>query len=502
MTPSGGISSTTLHECIKELDSEKANLISPILTGAPLAPTPASGSSGTPIANTEFISKYFANLISPTFTGTPRAPTPITGDNSTRIATTEFIATKLTSFAQLDSPVFTGSPSLPSGTSGIKTINGSSLLGTGDVVLSISGGNFAPQSGNSFLAAPTGASGVPSFRAIADSDLTAVNMGNRNLLINGSFVINQTLSTSVADVAYHLDQWYALTETGNVTIAQQTNQENGQPTSLRMTQPDVTAKRMGSAQPIESLNCRHLRGQQVSLRSRIRCSVSQAIRWAIIEWTGTADTITKDVVNSWTNGTFTTGNFFISTTTTIAGTGSVTPAANTWADLLASVTISSSANNLIAFIWSEGTLAQNATLDLGLVQLVGGAQGPFGVRPISFELNSAKRYYDKSFPLSVAPAQNAGRTGAIETMAIRAATATGISSWFRFSVPMRVTPSMTFYNPSAANGQARNIDLSTDCTSTGSDGLTDSSSKISYVLPASTVSTNLISIHWEASARL
>jgi hypothetical protein len=219
------------------------------------------------------------------------------------------------------------------------------------------------------------------------------NYGMKNRLINGNFQIDQQALNSVADVSYHLDQWYALTESGNVTIARLTNPENGQPTCLRMTQPDVTAKRIGSAQPIETNNCRDLRGQTVALRARIRCSSSQAIRYAIVEWTGTADAITKDVVNSWTNTTFTTGNFFISTTTTIAATGSITPAANTWTDLLASATISSSANNLIVFIWSEGTLAQNATLDLGLVQLEQGAQTPFEARPFGLELSLAQRYY-------------------------------------------------------------------------------------------------------------
>jgi hypothetical protein len=219
--------------------------------------------------------------------------------------------------------------------------------------------------------------------------------GMKNRLINGAFSINQAGLTTAADAVYHLDQWYALTESGNVTIAQQTDQENGQPTSLRMTQPDVTAKRIGSAQPIESINCRDLRGQTVALRARIRCSSSQAIRWAVVEWTGTADAITKDVVSSWTSGTFTVGNFFINLTTTIAATGSVTPAANTWTDLLASATISNSANNLIVFIWSEGTLAQNATLDLGLVQLAQGAQTPFEVRPLGVELGLAKRHYQR-----------------------------------------------------------------------------------------------------------
>ena len=240
----------------------------------------------------------------------------------------------------------------------------------------------------------TTTTGVPSI-AVAGTDYMApANIyGMKNRLINGAFSINQAGLTTAADTVYHLDQWYALTESGIVTIAQQTDQENGQPTSLRMTQPDVTAKRMGSAQPIESINCRDLRGQTVALRARIRCSSSQAIRWAVVEWTGSADWITKDIVNTWSSGTFTTGNFFIATTTTIAATGSVTPAANTWTDLLASATISSSANNLIVFIWSEGTLAQNATLDLGAVQLAQGAQTPFEARPVGFELFLVCRYF-------------------------------------------------------------------------------------------------------------
>jgi hypothetical protein len=266
-------------------------------------------------------------------------------------------------------------------------------------------------------------------------------LGMKNRLINGAFSINQAGITSVADAAYHLDQWYALTESGSVTIAQQTDQENGQPTSLRMTQPDVGAKRIGSAQPIESINCRDLRGQTVALRARIRCSVSQAIRWAVIEWTGTADAITKDVVSSWTSGTFTVGNFFINLTTTIAATGSVTPAANTWTDLLASATISNSANNLIVFIWSEGTLAQNATLDLGAVQLAQGAQTPFEARPVGFELALAQRYYNRAAPVGLLIGGNTG---------------TGATLYFEimFPVVMRAAPTVLYLSPFYTNSSS------------------------------------------------
>jgi len=326
-------------------------------------------------------------------------------------------------------------------------------------------------------------------------------VGMKNRLINGAFNVNQPGLTTAADAVYHLDQWYALTETGSVTIAQQTDQENGQPTSLRMTQPDVTAKRIGSAQPIESINCRDLRGQTVAFRARIRCSVSQAIRYAIVEWTGTADAITKDVVSSWTSGTFTTGNFFIATTT-IAATGSVTPAANTWTDLLASATISSSANNLIVFIWSEGTLAQNATLDLGAVQLAQGAQTPFEARPVALEVEIAQRFYEKSFNIDTGPAQNAGTAGAMYFAQVVAGAVAQMATAVRFKVEKRSTPTITLYNPNAANAQIRNDVTVSDWSGSAASSGGTSGFRVSGTGPSGSTSGNSGLFHWSADSRL
>jgi hypothetical protein len=39
-------------------------------------------------------------------------------------------------------------------------------------------------------------------------------------------------------------------------------------------------------------------------------SVSTTLRYAIIEWTGTANSVTRDVVNDWNNPSFSSGNFF------------------------------------------------------------------------------------------------------------------------------------------------------------------------------------------------
>ena len=53
-TPAGAISATTVQAAINELDTEKAPLASPALTGVPTAPTAAADTSTTQIATTAF----------------------------------------------------------------------------------------------------------------------------------------------------------------------------------------------------------------------------------------------------------------------------------------------------------------------------------------------------------------------------------------------------------------------------------------------------------------
>ena len=145
------------------------------------------------------------------------------------------------------------------------------------------------------------------------------------------------------------------------------------------------------------------------------------------------------------------------------------------------------------------------TIDFWGVQVeVGSKATPFQTASggsIQNELAMCQRYYQKSFPQGTAPATNAGRTGAVENFAIRAAGALGIS-FVRFPVIMRGTPTVTMFNPSAANNQARNLDTGSDCSSTTVEAQTDSSFRYYYTLPLTSISTNLISAQYEASAEL
>ena len=109
-----------------------APLASPVFTGTPAAPTPATADNSTALATTAYVKAQgyqtaaqilavYAPLASPALTGNPTAPTPVTTDNDTSIATTAYVqaqgyqtAAQISAvYAPLASPALTGTPTAP-----------------------------------------------------------------------------------------------------------------------------------------------------------------------------------------------------------------------------------------------------------------------------------------------------------------------------------------------------------------------------------------------------
>jgi hypothetical protein len=237
-------------------------------------------------------------------------------------------------------------------------------------------------------------------------------------LKNGGFQVDQrgNNATARADDAYGLDCWYTLTQTASIQVTQQTLQESGSSYSIRLTQNQASAQRMGVAQIVEARDSQPDRGQTIVLAARVRISNSQAVRYAILEWTGTADSVTSDVVADWTSGSYAAGGFFLGSNLTVTAIGTLTPAANTWTDISASGTLGSSVNNLIVLVWTEGTAAQNVTLDLARARLHRGAVAlPFEHRPMREDLADCRRYLPafSGTASAFANGQATGTTGAV-----------------------------------------------------------------------------------------
>lgn len=258
-----------------------------------------------------------------------------------------------------------------------------------------------------------------------------------NVVINPSGEINQMGTTSTADDVYGgPDAWYTLNQSNATSWAQGTNMEATTPFYQRGTQSNSSAQRFGRAQIIESAHCRHLRGQAVVLSARVQMSASTTIRYAVLEWTGTADSVTSDVVNDWTSSTFTAGNFFISTTTNVLATGSLALSANTPATITElDATVGASMNNLVVVFWTDSTQAQNVTLDIAKVSLkIGSDATPYYPRPIAQELQLCQRYFYQW--TNGGSQNNAMGLGALSST-------TNCRFFIPIPVPMRTTPTLS-----------------------------------------------------------
>jgi len=295
--------------------------------------------------------------------------------------------------------------------------------GTAGQVLT-SGGAGADPSWQTATAAPIGADALGGFR---------------NKIINGDGRINQRgASSGISDDEYAHDRHYALTQSADITVSTLTAPADGIAYMMRLTQSDASAQRMGYAQILEAAETYGLRGKTVTLGGKLRYSNAAAVRFAVLEWTGTADTVTSDVVLDWTSGTYTAGDFFLASNLTVAAVGSITPSAATITDWSLTATISSSANNIIVFYWTEGTAAQNSTLDMRWYLVEGDATAeddPFSPRHIQQELALCQRYYYKASNAALSyPFRGFNFSGSAVPVSVGAP----------HPVKMRSTPSVSF----------------------------------------------------------
>jgi hypothetical protein len=155
----------------------------------------------------------------------------------------------------------------------------------------------------------------------------------------------------------------------------------------------------------------------------------------------------------------------------------------------------------LQFALPSGLSARN--LRIGDVQLEGGQVASFyGRSPFGDELERAQRYYAKTFPLTTAPAQNAGTSGAlVATQGVGAATAQKGVFW-SFPTRMIKAPGLTLFNPSAANAQVRNLDTNSDCSASVADLVSEWGASLNMTTPAGSAAGQRLAVQLVADARL
>jgi hypothetical protein len=225
--------------------------------------------------------------------------------------------------------------------------------------------------------------------------------GTRNRIINGDFSVAQRGTSFVSaannDDAYTLDRWYILSD-GNDAI-DVTQETSTVPTNQKYAialDVETINKKFGIAQIIENVNCVGLTGGNVTLSFKAKVSSTTKldnVKAAIVAWSGTADTVTSDIISAWgAEGT----NPTLIANATYENTPANLNVTTSYASYSLSANIdTASTNNIIVFIWSDVTdTTAGDFLYITDVQLEPGTVAtPFERRSYGQELALCERYY-------------------------------------------------------------------------------------------------------------
>lgn len=290
-----------------------------------------------------------------------------------------------------------------------------------------------------------GSSGV-----IAPGDISQGVLAAKNLVINGGFQTNQRVyvsTTATADGVYMHDRWRSGSADSSYTFSV------AAPSSP---QTVTIAANDSIEQVIEGANIGTAGTHTIS-------------------WTGTATA--RAVVNTQTMS----GNFAVSPITVTAVLDQIITMQFTGADA------------------AGGSTEATNTGTLGKVQCeLGSVATAFEHRDYSLELSRCQRYFFKTFAQTTAPAQSAGFVGAFSFVA----TSNGsLMLAGDYPVEMQTNPTLVFYNPAAANNDARNNSDNTD-TNVAASGAASASRCILNLTPDATDANDDMHIHITADAEL
>lgn len=370
--------------------------------------------------------------------------------------------------------------------------------------------------GDAVLMLPNGDGGYVRF-GTSSQYLLRDEVVSQNLLQNGSFYLNQRYNpsslTTVSNGSYWADRWFTQHDASGGSGAQfrRWQLDDASIPSPQPTYADTFAQIRNSgssaagilwSQPLESYLSAGLRGKTMILTaSAMASSGTPTLKFKVFAWSGTRDNSgCRNLVASWSGAHAPTFN---TTTLTELASGSLELSSSVWQQT--SVVLStpaSGARNLTVCFWVEnlavGDSIYFSEADLRLGNLAGVWQPKTPIQ----ELLDCQRYFFKTFAVDTAPAQNAGATGAFRFMAGKAGAGNNNGS-FAYPVAMRSSPTLTFYNPNAANAQARDATASADCSGTQASGSANHRMcGVFTVGNASTAVGNALDVHITADAEI
>lgn len=351
---------------------------------------------------------------------------------------------------------------------------------------------------------------------------------DKNLLINGGFDFAQrqvaaTLTSygTSANRQYTADRWAAMVQTSSLQF-QRIDTSAAPETNLTARNYGKYKQITGAGkavilQWVEGAASMPLRGRKVRLQVKLKRTVAAAmtvrVGLAQLAAAGALDGPPAAFVSAYgANGvdpTFGASVALIAPVALTAIGGAIANSALTcvlsgaWVMYSAVFTVPADCKNLAAVIWSDSQLAINDELNIGEAGLYDGPDVlDWMPGPIAAEIDRARRFYHKSFPLDVAPAQNAGLTGAIRGNAAQAGAVAFVHMAIRFPLWMRAAPTMVYFNPAAANAFLRYPITPSDATATSATQVTESQAEVTATGLAAWVAGGGVAIHYTADAEI
>lgn len=286
-----------------------------------------------------------------------------------------------------------------------------------------------------------GATQMENLAERTDLALYALGMG-RNRLINGDMRVAQRGTSFVAgannDDTYNLDRWTLLSDGNDIVDITQANvAPSGGLFSMGL-DVETANKKFGILQIIEQRNIVGMFNQPVTLSFSARTTGTSIgnLKAVILSWTGTADTVTSDVVSAW-------GADGVTPTWAASWTAENTPQnlapSNTWTRYSITATLdTASTNNVAVFIWCDDmTTTVGDFLYLTDVQLeVGSLATPYERRQMQQEVALCQRYFQRL---------NGGAGGLFLGYGFSDSVGTAYNATFPLKVTMRVAPTIGVY---------------------------------------------------------
>jgi hypothetical protein len=353
--------------------------------------------------------------------------------------------------------------------------------------------------------------------------ITDDGLRGRNLLVNAELDYAQrqapaslTTYSNTTGRAYGADRWGVTNENASIQY-QRTDTSAAPETGLQARFYGNWSKITSSgkiilSQVVEGANCLHLRGRRVRVQMKLKASSAKTIRVALLQLAaaGTLDTPPATFASAFgantVDPTWGTNLAAIVPLTpdnaSIRGNGIDCAVTTAWQRFGAVFGLPTDFKNLIVVVFTDSQFAAADVLRMSEAGIYDGPEIREWVpNQQAADLTLCMRYYQKSFNVDTAPAQNAGLAGAVRGHTVAGAVAASFG--IRLPVPMRVAPTtVTFFNPSAANAFVRNVTAATDATATTAANQSEDGIDVNNTGLAAWLAGQPVAVHYIADAEI